>query len=190
MWMPKSRNLTLAKVVDLSRQLSERVRMYQIDLVVSIEKGGWFVGDVISHELNVPHLQITIGRLSDAEVEKLHYKNIPQPMQVMSAIHEMLTSSRMPKLQRGLVNFEPVSDKRILLVDDFIQTGRTIALAKDYLYGLWSSSIYVAALASVKGAPFPMFHALQGHYCFPWSRLSSEYEVFQDMYRRGHVKDH
>jgi hypoxanthine phosphoribosyltransferase len=186
MWMLKSKDLTLAKVVTLSQQLSERVKAYQIDVVVSVEKGGWFVGEVIARTLKIPHLQIAVEVDPGGDKEKFQYLDLARSLIKMSSLYDYLSIEQTPKVVKELSDPEVVNGKKVLLVDDFIRSGRTIGVARDYLYGLWSGPIYVAALANAKILRFPAFYMLHGNYRYPWSVFSSEYEIFQDMYRRDH----
>ncbi|MBP6881431.1 MAG: phosphoribosyltransferase [Candidatus Pacebacteria bacterium] len=166
--------------------MSERVQMYQIDVVVSIEKGGWFVGEVIARTLQVPHLQIAIGSASGDGSKKSQDWNLARSLIRMSSLQDYLSTEQELRLTKELDDPDVVNGKNVLLVDDFIHSGRTIGVARDYLYGLWSGPVYVAALANAKGLRFPAFCMLHGNYRYPWSLFSNEYEIFQDMYRRDH----
>jgi len=187
MWFPKSHILTLRDVTTLSQQLATRVKYLHLDCVVSIESGGWFVGTQIAQQLDLPHQQVTIRRFDDEELRNL-YRKFPQSLHFVPALYQAAVHpTRKPQLIKRMNDPDSVEGKRILLVDDVIHTGRTIAVAKDYLYGLWSGSIYVAALATVRGFHETTFYTLQGHYFYPWSRISPEYEAFQKIHQRGHL---
>lgn len=181
------RFISLGAAEQLSIDLAKRAKMFNPDCVVSIEKGGWFVGDRIAKYLDLPHLQVVVARFSDEELDKL-YASIPQPIRFLGlAIHQLRWHLRESQLWQGVERPEQVAGKRILLVDDAVRTGGTMRIAREYLLSLRPASIDMMALSCVRGFQPMYLSMLQGHHCYPWSRISPEYERFRTIHRLAHA---
>lgn len=182
----KSRFINLKEAVALCEQLAERVKELRVDSVVSIESGGWFVGDQIAQRLELPHLPITVRRFTDEERGVSECCSSFLRRLFVAVQHDLLRTSRAPQVLRGVSDPMLVKEKRVLLVDDAVHSGRTVTVARDYLFQLGSVAVPVVALASVRGFREPYLCMLEGHRCYPWSVISPEYEQFQAIYQRGH----
>ena len=186
MYFPKCRTLTLKDIDNLCRQLCEMIKVPNIDCVVSVEKGGWYVGDKIARQLDVPHFKVTTRRFDDEELRSL-YQMFPEWLKIIPILYQgLLQKIRSPRLIKGLSCVDMIKGKNVLLVDDAIHTGITLEVTKGYLNGLEPMTIHAAVLASVKGSRELVTSILQGHYCYPWSKISSEYRKFQEIHQKGH----
>jgi len=181
----QNRIITLAQAVELSKQLAEKVQEVESDIVISIESGGWFVGKEVAARLSVPHLGITVRRFSKHD-KNGSVDNLSAAYRLFQVIWcDMLRPARDPKVISGIPGLL-VKGKKILLIDDAVHTGKTILVAQTYLEKQGAERICVAALASVRDASLTFVHLLRGHYCYPWSRVSSEYRKFQELYIASH----
>ncbi len=182
----KSRFITLEEAATLCAQLAERAKELRVDCVVSIESGGWFVGDQIAQRLELPHFPITVRRFPDEQT--CNKRKVPSLFsRFCTALHhDLLRAARVPQVLHSISKPELVQGKRVLLVDDAIHSGKTITAARNHLFQLGSVAVPVVALANVRGFREPYLCMLEGHRCYPWSVISPEYEQFQAIYQRGH----
>ncbi len=184
----KSRFITLQEAEVLCEQLAERVRELRVDCVVSIESGGWFVGDQVARQLELPHLPITVRRFSNEERGVSECCSSVTRRFLAAVWHDLFRASRTPQVLQGIPGSHSklIEGKRVLLVDDAIHSGKTVHTAREYLFKLGSVAVPVAALASVRGFQPSYLCMLEGHRCYPWSKISPEYAQFQSVYLRGH----
>lgn len=183
----KNRFISLAAAQQLCVDLAMRAEVFKPDCVVSVEKGGWFVGDQVAKRLGLPHLQIAIGRFPEEETRSI-YAELPLPFHLLGVLWHTLTwNARKPRLLEGIGNPQSLEGKRVLLVDDAVHTGGTMRVAREYLLTFRPTSVDMAALSIVRGFQ-PMYLCMrQGHYCYPWSRMSPEYGDFLKLYQLGHA---
>lgn len=178
MWFPSNRTLTLQDVKVLCSNLHTQLNNKNIDCVVSVETGGWYIGEILSNILKVPHQTMTVRRLSDDEVATVvsKFKYLPQVILILYLA--FLQKLRNPTLRNGLINSELIQGKNVLLVDDVIDSGKTIKVAYDYLQSLDPGVVNIAVMAVVRYSSIACVSILKGYYCYPWSKISAEYSVF------------
>ena len=131
---------------ELARKLAARVgESFRPQLVVGIAKGGLVVGGAVAAALDVDFYPVRIeARGRDAS---------PSP-------HLPAASDHLPE----------VTGKRVLVVDDVCQTGRTLERARSLLRRGGSPAVRTAALVSRPRGGRPDFSAVQtGDVAvFPW----------------------
>jgi uncharacterized protein len=106
----------------LSQGQEIEAALYKPDVVVAIARGGLVPGRILTDLLEVPQL---------ATIQIEFYVGIAE------------TKSE-PTLKQALT--VPVEGKRVLLVDDIADTGRSLQLAKSYLQGQGAQEIKTATL--------------------------------------------
>ncbi len=140
----ENRKVTIDEVVQLSKELARKAVPFQPDCVISIERGGCFIGKVVADELRLPHYSI--------RVKKWYYKipkwcfilvrtirtHLPWPFNkifehLINFLVRLLNYALKPK-PMGNFNGNIRPKTRILLVDDDIGcSGLTMKSASDYL---------------------------------------------------------
>ncbi len=106
------------------------------DLIVAIARGGWVIGRIVSDLLGIEEV---------ASIRIRFYVGIEK------------TESR-PILEQPLCM--KIKGKQILIVDDVVDTGKTVSLAKEYIRSLGASIIKVAV-----------------PYKKPWAKIVPDYYV-------------
>lgn len=132
--MPNFRYISWSEYGNLTEALAEKVRAVgkEYDLVVGIARGGIPVSMVVSDHLNV----------------KVDFINVKS--------YNDIGKRTTPRILSTLT--EAVQGKRLLLVDDLVDQGDTIAFVKDYLNAQRPGSLEVAVL-----------------FIKPWSRSQPDY---------------
>jgi len=140
----KDRKITIEETVRLSKELAQIAMSGRPDCVISIKRGGFFIGKVIAQELDLPHHSIKVKKWY-SRVPRFCYSfvrflrdNLPSPfnricwylvIQLVCLINRRVK----PKLTGGFNGVIDL-DARILLVDDDIgMTGVTMGSTFDYL---------------------------------------------------------
>ncbi|HID60379.1 MAG TPA: phosphoribosyltransferase, partial [Hadesarchaea archaeon] len=142
-------------IYTLCIQVADQVKHseYEPDLIVAVSRGGWVPGRVLSDILNLPKIA-TIKVEYYTDVYKTRSKpEITQPLPI------------------------DVSGKRVLLVDDIADSGRSLELVRQHLYEQGAKDVKICTLyhkpwSTVK----PDFNARKTNawVCFP-------HEIFETM---------
>jgi len=103
------------------KKLIKQLRKFQFDAIVGISTGGLIPTAVIANEFNIKPRIVGIK----------YYKDIEVPGEKPSIYQHIL---------EGLAN------KTVLLVDDIADSGKTLELAKDYVYWKGAKTVIVATL--------------------------------------------
>jgi hypoxanthine phosphoribosyltransferase len=135
--------MTIDEATELAHELARRAKKMETspDYVVGIANGGLLLTKVIATDLNLPFEMLTIRRRGSLVKEKLGryswvtkivsmwYKNerINPPLIWIMKRMEKLSSETLDQ------SLQHLSGKHILLVDDAIETGQTVTLAKNIL---------------------------------------------------------
>lgn len=174
------RSLSIKEINGICAVLAEKASALNPEVVISIESGGLYIGKVVASKLKVPHYSFAVRR------PKRELPKYTQWLQLFFTLWEVWKfRKRSPVLVSGLsVRAErELADKSIVLIDDAIDTGQTIEVAKAHLFSLGVSQIAVIVVGNVQGKQVDYSH-LDGRYCYPWSRLSREYKIFQEYLAR------
>jgi len=123
-------------IYELCIQVANQIRRsgYKPNLLVAISRGGWVPGRVLSDLLENPNL---------ATIKVEHYIGIYK------------TRAR-PKITQPLPI--EVKKKRILLVDDIADSGKSLKLVKKHLFDQGAADVKICAL-----------------YCKPWSIVTPDF---------------
>ncbi len=128
------REIGWAAFGDIARQLAARiVERFRPDAVIGVAKGGVFVGGALAAALSADFFPVRVEkRRRDAE---------PLPVAV----------SELPDL----------SGKRVLVVDDVCNTGRTLSKARLAARRAGAREVRTAVLVTRRGGARPDFHAIE-----------------------------
>ncbi len=123
-------------IYKLCIQVADQIRRsgYKPDLLVAISRGGWIPGRVLSDLLENPNI---------ATIKVEHYIGIYK------------TRAR-PKITQPIPI--EVNGKRILLVDDIADSGKSLKLVKKHLFDQGAADVKICAL-----------------YCKPWSIVTPDF---------------
>lgn len=173
--LARIKTIPFSSVDEICQEYSKQLAGQDVDCIVSIERGGYYLGKKISEELKAPHLSVMIGRKRRVEIE--------EPSFLRLAIDNFRFEKEQPILLKGLEPLEKlaVKNKKVLLIDDAVRTGKTLEVAIQHLLECSVSEIFIWVLGNMK--EYPVKHSLKGTFCYPWSRLSSEYGTFIRFYK-------
>lgn len=179
--------LTIEETARLSKELAQKVKTCRPEYVISIARGGCFIGEVIARELNLPHRSIRFKKWY-AKVPPFCYSfvrflrnGLPSPLKKICGylINQLLCfiGSRLkPKPIREL-DITIDLNTRILLVDDDIgMTGATMTSALNYLRRKGFKNISTAIIIQYGKkiiADYSLINAPSSTILFPWPWRSS-----------------
>jgi hypoxanthine phosphoribosyltransferase len=139
--------VTLGEVDRLVDDLVDRVKSstFRPEIVISILSGGYYAGDKIASAIGVPMGRIVVRRYSIKFVG-LNLVYLPGVVPWLQRLGRMPE----PKLMSGLDC--DISGARVLLVDDDIEHGETLRLARDVLLREGPAEVRTAVLSSGRHA--------------------------------------
>lgn len=187
--------MTIDEATELAHELARRTKGMETspDYVVGIANGGLLLTKVIATDLNLPFEMLTIRRRGSLLKEKLG--RYPWVTKIVSMWYKNETINppliwimkRMEKLSSETLDqsLQHLSGKHILLVDDAIETGQTVTLAKNILYQSGSLSVTTSVVTwsknhepeQEKSTPEIFIGRTIQHY--PWSFNSPFYKDFE-----------
>lgn len=162
MTMEKVTYLTWNDIEKSSNVLFEQIQRQGIafDAIVAIQRGGCIPGVCLSHIMGISEFY-SIG-MRTTSTENIRSTRLAEP--IISVDHSL----------------KNIKDKRILIVDDVVNTGNTMNTAKEWLWKFHPSSLSTAALVwdgscSNKHCPVD-FHSLYtpDWVVFPWENMKSK----------------
>lgn len=187
------KEIALTLLPTYSAQLADKVAQsgFSPDHVLFVERGGLLIGVEIAAYFGCVVSGISAtrsGRTSKAALKSLlcylprSIANLLRRIEIYSGIHR-LNSNRAVSVEGEL----PGRDKKILIVDDALDTGYSIRAIVDYLAdkGYKSGLIKVAVITTTSATPvFPADYSLfEKVICrFPWSTDSREYQQARSQY--------
>jgi hypoxanthine phosphoribosyltransferase len=126
------------KIYSLCLKVADQIKNsdYKPDLIVAVSRGGWIPGRVLSDILENPKI---------ATIKVEYYEDIYK------------TRSK-PEITQPLT--VDISEKRILLVDDIADTGNSLKLVKEHLFGQGAADVKICTL-----------------YCKPWSIVAPDFNA-------------
>lgn len=157
---------TWNQIYDLLLTQSEKIQNYKPDLIVGIARGGLIPARILTDLLETPQF---------ATIEVEFYLGINQTR------HE-------PVLKQPLS--ASVRYKKILLVDDIADTGKTLQLAKSHLQDKGSMEIKIATLyLKLQSISKPDFYEKQtsNWVIFPWDTKETIRKIIQKQSGRRQV---
>lgn len=149
---------TWNQIYDMLLTQAEQIQGFKPDLIVGIARGGLIPARILTDMLETPLL---------ATIEVEFYLGIAQ-------------TKAEPTLKQSLTT--PVRCKKILLVDDIADTGKTLQLAKSHLQNLGASEIKIGTLyLKPQSLTKPDFYEKQtsNWVIFPWDTKETMRKIIQ-----------
>ncbi len=175
--------LSIENVKEKSRNLYEIID-YDYDLVIFIAKGSYLIGKELSEFNNVPLLEIFATRKGGKlkKILKPLFKLIPKKILVALRWKEMTSSYHEKNADRAVSFDENIfskykNKKKILLVDDSIDSGNSVILTKNALEKYFNNSQIKVAVFNVmsKSKIMPDYYLYKDMMiCGPWSNDSKD----------------
>lgn len=185
--------LSIKKVEEKCNELYQIIKKnYDYDLVIFIARGAYIIGKKLSDLNNTPLLEIHATRKGGKfkKMVKPLFKLIPKNILIKLRSKEMKSSYHEKKNNRS-VNFdkekysEYLNCKKILLVDDSIDSGNTINLSKKEIENFFENSeVRVAVFNVMKKSKVSSDYFLYEDMmiCGPWSNDSKENKLYLKQY--------
>ena len=117
-----------AKINRMCIQLANKARKFKPDWIVGISRGGLVPARLLSDVLDISSVSIIRIEFYKSIGQTADFPRITQPLQV------------------------DVRGKRVLLVDDVADTGRSLAVAKEHVKRAGASEVKIAALHRKPGS--------------------------------------
>ncbi|MCD6324020.1 MAG: phosphoribosyltransferase [Desulfurococcales archaeon] len=153
-------------VVEWSRGLAEKVRAsgYMPDVVIAVARGGYVPARLICDFLMINNL---------VSIQSQHWTEAAKAE------------------ERAIIKFPyevDLSGMKALLVDDIVDTGESLLLAKDFIMRKWKpTDVKIAVLQWISSAAKfkPEYYHLEVRewvwFQYPWTRLEDTYQFFKKM---------
>lgn len=173
---------SLKQTIALSKKLCEQIKLFDPDVVVAIEKGGLLPGIEIARKLNKKLVTISIRREYDKRLEKLYQKGTDEERKNISKkVDEVFLKTNPELIKKVAFKFE---NKKVLIVDDAVHTGKTLEIAKNYIFSKKPLEIKTAVLFYVDQC-FSDYYLGKGEHEYPWStwaKFKLDYNKLLDYY--------
>ncbi len=197
--------MTMDEAVAISREIAYRVSALSNppEILISIAHGATLMSKVISTELKIPLETILIQRKASMVKEKV--SRIPGLRALISYWYHTpglnipikYFTRWLSSLSRVTPQSTPIVDgKRVLLVDDVIETGKTLRTAMHILHTTGAQSINTAVLAWADASDLiqeesirPDIFIGRSVQYFPWSRNSPYWHEYKSWIEQNHVND-
>jgi hypoxanthine phosphoribosyltransferase len=174
----------LKKVEEYAHELAARIKAsgFKPALVVGIESGGHLIGKIVANELYTDFETVRVRRKSS----KLTHSNAMRRIigTKRSRIRGLLLNFFFPLMNPRVENASIGrldSKYRVLIVDDGVQTGKTMEVVKQILVrkGAKPENIKTAAVNVIGKKYRPDFFLTTKRIYWPWSATSPEYKAFR-----------
>jgi len=147
------RFLTWNEIEDMSQELAHKILLsgLQPDIIIAVARGGLVGARLVSDILGVT--DFTCVRIA-------HWG-------------ETAVRGKEARLERGIGG--DIKGRKVLLVDDITDTGKSLSVAKAYLETLGPQEVRTAALQYIKGSSFiPDYYGVEEEqwawFAYPWNR--------------------
>jgi hypothetical protein len=155
-------------IYSLCRDVSKKIKSsgYQPDVIVALARGGWFPGRVLCDFLN-------LDDLTSLKVE--HYVGTA-------------AATGRPEIKYPLHD-EAIRDKRILIVDDIADTGKSLRFAREHVLKSGPKEVKTASLQVLSTSEFtPDYYAQKlkewTWVIYPWNFLEDMCDIISRMMKR------
>ena len=196
--MKKIKDIGLAKIFEYSLMLAKMIDEdgYRPDHVLYVERVGLFPGHEIAKYFgcSISGIKSSRSGTSIKSKAKILLRYLPKPMTHLLRNIEIKSNFHGIKKERNVyIESEfPEKGKKILIVDDAVDTGFSLNAALNYLEtnGYLRSLIKTAVLTTTQKSPvcrpdITLFHQID--FSFPWSYDSMEYNKSWKLYE--HLKN-
>lgn len=158
--------LNLEQTIALSKKLCKQIEPFNPDVVVAIEKGGLLPGIEIAKKLGKILVTISIRREYDKRFEQLYQEGTDEERKNISKkVDEVFLKTNPELIKKVDFNFE---NKKVLIVDDVVHTGKTLNIAKNYIFSKKPLEVKTAVLFYVNQC-FSDYYLEKGECEYPWS---------------------
>lgn len=159
------KRLDRLKVAAACRYLSEQIKKDGIPtIIVSIRTGGEEIGRLLSGELGCDVIEVYIARPDRTGI----YKRIARVNKILAKfVYELLFLIDRPRMHEMA---EIPNGADVLLVDDAIQSGKTIRLARRWVRRSDPRRVRVAAITDMRWRNASEYHRYRSLISFPWSK--------------------
>lgn len=173
----------LAELPALAGELLARVRAggFAPERIVYVETGARLLAHALGERLGVPVAPVWVRRGGHDFKQKLAPLAARLPVAVRDALRRAEESSGVHRLtrRRAAMGAGPtLAGKRVLLVDDATDTGRTLAVARELVLagGVAAADLRTAVLAATtpRGQAAADFYLFDRNCRMPWSADSDE----------------
>ncbi len=157
------------KVAAVCRHLAGRIEKDGVPtIIVSIRTGGEEIGRLLSGMLGCEVVEMYIARPDRTGV----YRKIARVSRILAKIvYELLFLVDRPRM-REMPEIPLNAD--VLLVDDAIQSGKTICLARRWARRFSPKRIRVATITDMRWRNVSEYHRYRSLVSFPWSKNYQE----------------
>lgn len=189
--------MSLEESICLSKGLAESVSTaeYEPDYVIGIANGALLPTHIVAHELGLPFEYIRMRRQGSRWKRRI--AKIPGARAVFSLLFRVQAIARLiapivdgvNKLEKDEVDAQsqPHRGRSILLVDDAIESGQSIAAAVDMLILQGAESVKVAVISWSKRLDSEQKHGVVPDYVlnrrlqhYPWSENNPQVRAYRN----------
>lgn len=184
--------VTLEQAAQLSRELAGQVAKsgFEPDLVVGIANGGAFPAFIVAEALGRPCRFFRVQRSSTGVKQALAFARVPLGSWLLRRPAKFASRYLDRRLSRTRTisrpSFEGVESGRVLLVDDCIDTGASIALVRSVLEKHHPGELRTAVLSWMTKHDSVGLHAVRPDFylnrtlpAYPWSLENPEFAQFR-----------
>lgn len=157
-------------IYELCVQLADQIRRskYKPDLIVAVARGGWVPGRLLSDLLENTYV---------ASIKIEHYVDFYKTLEK-------------PKITQPLP--VDIRGKKILIVDDIVDSGYSMKIAKEYLLTQGAKDVKIAAIYYKPWSVVtPDFYAREtdAWICFPHETFESIKKIYEKLKKKGKSKE-
>jgi adenine/guanine phosphoribosyltransferase-like PRPP-binding protein/thymidylate kinase len=181
--------VTLDQAADLARELAAAIPADQFDLVVGIANGGVHPAYYVAEALGLPLQIVRVERDSTRLKKRMGFARkalkIPGLQKPLRRINRYV-DRRLTGVRSNLAAPDAVRGKRVLLVDDCIDSGASVALARSLIEKEGAAGIKIAVLCWSTKYDSAQMHGVTPDYVlgrklpsYPWSADNPDYARFK-----------
>lgn len=143
------------KIEKMCKLLAKKISSFRPDWIIGISRGGLIPARLLSDHLNIHNISVIRIEFYKSIKQTKDFPTISQPLQVN------------------------VKGKKVLIVDDIADTGRSLAVAKDHVKRAGAYEVKIAVLHSKpKSMIKPDFYIENANawIIYPWEKEETERE--------------
>lgn len=199
----QSEHVTIGEAEELGRDLAANVRAQglQPDLVVGLANGAFLPAKTVADALGVPFEMVKVRRKGSRYKQRL--LGIKQALHIPSALILwgpfkalwVIFQNRTNQLEAGGESFDfDVRDRRVLMVDDCVETGASFRYVEEQLRAAGAVDVRTAVYcwSEMPNVPEessrPDVHLHRQIQYFPWSNNSVHLKAFYEWMRNNRLE--